>query len=186
MRSHRAGRVAIRVTAGMATVSSSVCAHYAHASWGDPDDSQESSRLTANPRAIVETAAACPDRLRTRLPSDARACLVTRIAPATCPVLSRLLTTGSRITARFCWRVRLGCECDLPCVISVPSSRRRSACSQPPVPAPATAQRATSPQPPAPTRRSEPPSPCSCIDNLSIPAQIAAAAASIAARSAST
>src|SRR6185503_9752727 len=76
---------AIRVTAGMATVSSSACAHDAHAAWGDPDDSQESSRLTAGPRAIVETAAARLDRLRTRLPSAARACLVTRIAPATCP-----------------------------------------------------------------------------------------------------
>src|SRR6185436_7775711 len=41
--------------------------------------------LTTDPHAIVETAAACPDRLRTRLPSAARACLVTRIAPATCP-----------------------------------------------------------------------------------------------------
>jgi len=30
---------AIRVTAGMATVSSSACAHDAHAAWGDPDDS---------------------------------------------------------------------------------------------------------------------------------------------------
>ena len=60
-------------------------AHDAHAAWGDPDAKQQSSPLTANPRAIVETAAACPDRLRTRLPSAARACLVTRIAPATCP-----------------------------------------------------------------------------------------------------
>jgi len=84
----------------MATVSSSACAHDAHAAWGDPDDSEESSPLTADPGAIVETAAACPDRLRTRLPSAARACLVTRpalslvegIAPATCP--GALTTAG--------------------------------------------------------------------------------------------
>src|SRR6185436_1285284 len=65
--------------------SSSACAHDAHAAWGDPDAIQQSSRRTADPGAIVETAAACPDRLRTRLPSAACACLVTRIAPATCP-----------------------------------------------------------------------------------------------------
>jgi len=38
---------AIRVTAGMATVSSSACAHDAHAAWGDPDAIQQSSRRTA-------------------------------------------------------------------------------------------------------------------------------------------
>src|SRR6185503_1110821 len=94
---------AIRVTAGMATVSSSACAHDAHAAWGDPDDSQESSRLTANPRAIVETAAACPDRLRTRLPSAARACLVTRIAPATWP--GALTTAADRARTASAGRV---------------------------------------------------------------------------------
>src|SRR6185503_15400111 len=94
---------AIRVTAGMATVSSSACAHDAHAAWGDPDDSQESSPLTANPRAIVETAAARLDRLRTRLPSAARACLVTRIAPATCP--GALTTAADRSRTASAGRV---------------------------------------------------------------------------------
>jgi hypothetical protein len=60
----------------MATASSSACADDAHAAWGDPDGSQQSSLLTAILNAIVETAAACSDRLRTRLPSVDRACQV--------------------------------------------------------------------------------------------------------------
>jgi hypothetical protein len=42
----------------MATASSSARADDAHAAWGDPDDSQQSSLLTADLSAIVETAAA--------------------------------------------------------------------------------------------------------------------------------
>ena len=79
----------------MATASSSACAHDAHAAWGDPDDRQQSSLLTAILNAIVETAAACSDRLRTRLPSGDRACQVSRPAATTCPVLSRRAPHGS-------------------------------------------------------------------------------------------
>ena len=73
----------------MATVSSSACADDAHAARGVPDDSPESSRLTATPSTIVESGAACPDRLRTRLPSVARARPVPRPAAAMRPALQR-------------------------------------------------------------------------------------------------
>jgi hypothetical protein len=56
----------------MANVPVSACADDAHAAWGNPEDSQQSSRLTADHRAIVESAASCRDRFRTRLPSVAR------------------------------------------------------------------------------------------------------------------
>ena len=96
VRPHRASRVRGPWTAGMATVSSSARADDAHAAWGDPGDSQPSSRLTASPSASVESGAACPDRLQTRLPSVAGACRVQRPAAATCPVFSpRRVTSAS-------------------------------------------------------------------------------------------
>ena len=79
----------------MATVSSSACADDAHAAWGDPGDSPQSFRLTASPSAIVESGAACPDRLRTRLPSVAGTCRVQRPAAATCPVRSSRRVNGA-------------------------------------------------------------------------------------------
>ena len=93
---HRASRVRSPWTAGMATVSSSARADDAHAAWVDPGDSPQSFRLTASPSAIVESGAACPDRLQTRLPSVAGACRVQRPAAATCPVFSpRRVTSAS-------------------------------------------------------------------------------------------
>ena len=83
----------------MATVPSSAGADDAHAAWGDPGDSQPSSRLTASPGAIVESRAACPDRLRTRLPSVAGTCRVQRPAAATCPVRSSRRSAVRRRTA---------------------------------------------------------------------------------------
>ena len=79
----------------MANASCSACAHDEHAAWGDPHDSQQSSRLKAIQNAIVESAASCGDRFRTRLPSVARACQVLRPSAATAPMLS-----GSRSTFR--------------------------------------------------------------------------------------
>ena len=99
VRSHRANRVRGPWTAGMATVSSSARAVDAHAAWGDSGESQPSSRLTSTPSATVESGAACPDRLRTRLPPVARACRVQRPAAATCPVLSPRLVPAHRQAA---------------------------------------------------------------------------------------
>ena len=105
----------------MATVSSSACADDAHAASGDPDDSQQSSPLTSILGAIVERAAACPDRLRTRLPSFARACPVQRTACATCPVLYRSVGPTARSAASSaCCQCRRGCgrrPLDLACLL---------------------------------------------------------------------